>query len=276
MRVGPRVITLFLPLAAHAGTPARFATLDRMDETARLIVEYGHHAVDDSGPVDLSGSRIGLAGQYPLEKGGIYGHLALTEATASYEGDSSSRSGVTALEVGGFGHWREGPLLLIARGGLSLPNASEDAGGFANGLTTFQRLTDFVNVVPNALTPRGSLSLQTGGSGFLARFDGGLDLLIPTDDAGDGADNELFLRANAGVAATPDPVSIGLEWANIVNLTDEDERDFEDSHLNTLGLRFAWLARYAQPALTVILPLDDDIRDDLLVIMVGVDVLGLP
>ena len=256
--------------AGAATPPPRFSTLERFDDTSRGVVEYGYHFFDtEVGSV--TAKRLGLAGQYVTGQAGFYGQLSLTSVSFKYDSGfgspDKSESGNTALEFGAYWHKRSALGLLVLRGGLMLPTASGFGGVVANAGSAFQRLTDFVTIAPDRWAPRTSFSWSGNAGQVFYRGDFGLDLLIPTDDAGNGADSEVWAHFNLGLGVNTGPVALSAEWANVAQ-TDGD-RDFEDRHLNSAALRIAYLGDFLQPALTLIRPLDD--TDETLAVMIGLD-----
>jgi hypothetical protein len=269
------------PAPAGAQSAPRFSTLDRVDDTSRFILEYGRHFFDEAGAFDMSAYRIDLAGQYAGERFGAFGHVGLSGVTFEGSGRSESYSGMTALELGGFYHAALGGGLAVVRASLVLPNADDEfEGRVANSSTGFQRLTDLVDGLGAYWGPRVSGSWSRRGSSYYTRFDLGLDTLSDADD--DRPPNEsmyVVARFDAGLGVLAGDVSAGLEWVNVLRVDDDDDgdsMDFEKRHINSAALRLAWLGTYVQPALTIITPLDDSVRGEVLVAMLGVDVLGLP
>lgn len=284
---GPSMVLLILAAGhgvgrAEGASAPHFTTLERFDETSRLTLEYGRFFIDSGGVGDgtsMSASRIALGGQYVDGELGLYGAVFLNEMTFEYDGTSSSHSGVSNLELGAFWQGKAGPARAIARGGLMLPSAQDGMSALANALTSYQQLPDFVRAAPHRWGPRGSVSVYRTEGLVHFRGDFGFDLLIPTDEAreyGADPDTELWAHLDFGLGIAPGPVSIGLEWANVAKIVSDDDRDFDRRHFTSAALRLAWLGEFVQPSLSLVAPLDEEPRGEVFVVVLGVDLLGVP
>jgi hypothetical protein len=214
----------------------------------------------DGGFKDTTLLRFDAHGQYISQASGLGGYLSVPFTYASGNNDSISSLG--DIEVGGLflpAGIRSSSFMLVLRGGLTLPTASDAFDKAIVGLAgTLTRLTDYYQVIPQGTSLRlGASPIFTSGNLF-GRVDLGLDLNL--DNSSDKSAH-TFLRFNlgGGIWATPD-VAITAELST---LTDLDGDNNADNNLANFALGARFRAGTVQPYIGLVLPLDNDVSDDI-------------
>ncbi len=245
--------------APHAfGAPPTFTTLDRMDTASRLGIQVGFHKPDV--PVDAWGLRLETYGQYVFGRGtgGLYGQFPISYL--AIEG-ADNEVAVQNFELGGFFLFGSPGRRFVLRGGVSLPTADEDPGGYrANYLTSWERIADYAGIVPDTTWLRVSLSPLVSSGRLLFRGDVGLDLPMAS---GTGP----LARASGGFGLLMGSWAILLELANTAFLDGIDEGSGGFIHTLSVGAR---ILGSTAVHFGLVLPLDDGVRGDIFILSLGV------
>ena len=246
---------------------ADFATLDRQTNKNGATLNLGFTIPDDDEG-DNFGMRTELYGQFYYKWVGAYIVLPLNYLILDGRDDEFAMAN---MELGLYNVLELGDMVsIVSRFGVGIPTASNDIEDFIpNMLGGYGRLTDLaVQVVPEATSIRPSVSAVLDTDLIFARVDVGLDVLFPDHE---DADDEMFLRLNAGVGVHAGPVDFAVEFVNLGHLDDDDSpTDASEQWQHTLGFRIAYPSEYVQPFFAYIMPLDDDLRGDLHMLSMGV------
>lgn len=258
------------PAVAVAQSEFGFVTLDRMDKASRLGLQldlpilYGDELLDD-----VQFARFELYGQAAWQLGssaaGLYGQLPLAHAFVFEGGDDVTT--LANLELGGFYVLGGGSTDVVLRGGVSLPTAGDEGEDYrTNSMASLGRLTDSIGVGPESTWLRLSVApIVHVARGVTLRVDGGFD--VPVDSRDDWADDP-FVHLNAGLGlALGRAVGLSFESVNLGNATGDG--DLSERFLHTLSFGVRGLGA-VQPYGALILPLDEDLRDQLFTVAVGV------
>lgn len=234
-------------------------TMDRMDATARFGLQLGFLKLDG---VDLDEGfilRPEIYGQTLLPGSllGVYGQIPFTWLV-DFDGDD--RLGNGNLELGGF-YLLGGSANIILRGGLSIDMASDDVDAVLNGISTWERLTDTVGIIPNTTALRLSASTVRQLDVLFYRVDFGFDFLLDSP-----ADEYTFLRANIAVGARLPSVDLTAELVNLAGLGGDESLANKFFHTLALGLRTRGQTQFH---LGMVFPLDEEIRGDVWIVSMG-------
>ena len=137
----------------------------------------------------------------------------------------------------------------------------------ANISTFYERLTDFVVVVPNYTSLRLSAStVQQSGIGFV-RADGGFDLVIDRPStAGDSP--SVFFRANVAAGVRTSGADLAVELVNLAAVNGDVSGGASERFIHTAAIG-ARTQGENQFHLGMVFPLDDDVRGDIWIISFG-------
>jgi hypothetical protein len=260
----PCLLLLSYPAAAQSSDdlPPSTLTLDRMDNASRFGVQVGFDKLDQVKLSDGFVMRFEPYGQYVLPNRlvGFYGHLPISHI---FDFNGSDATGTGNLEVGAlFLPFHDASLIL--RSGLALGTASDmsEDGFFANLLSTYERMTDFVLIVPEYTTLRLSGStVQQSGIAFL-RIDLGLDLAVDKPSGSDA----FFIHANiAGGVRTP-TVDLSAELVTIGDLEESGETSNKFMHTLALAFRTRGLDQFYGG---MVFPLDESPRGEIWILSLG-------
>jgi hypothetical protein len=264
------------PVDVVNSPPQSFMTMDRMDSATRLGAQLGLTRIE--GPVVSPGSfavRLEIHGQLVLasKRAGFYGGLPFSQLVL----DESSSSGFVGKYPRGVSNLQAGGYLLvgggnglIVRGGFSLPFASSTIGSnWANGSTTWERLTDTPTTRLGFLILRLSASTVRDRGPFFLRADLGGDLVLQKPE---GFDEDYYLRANLAGGVHTSTIDLALELANFCLGDDfQDEGGFSISracyHTAAFGLRTRGRIQIHSG---IVLPLDVIVRGDIWIMSFGV------
>ena len=130
-----------------------------------------------------------------------------------------------------------GDARLILRAGLALPTASSDdlPDVFANAFTQFERLTDYVLVLPEYTTFRLSASTVQEMDAFFIRADGGFDLALSKPMSADGQPS-VFFRANIAGGIRTESVDFALELVNLAFVNGDNYSGLTERFRHTLAI----------------------------------------
>lgn len=230
-------------------TPPSTMTLDRMDASARVGLQVGFNKIEDVDVGDAFVMRFEPYGQFILPNRivGVYGMLPIAHAFIDGVDDAT---GVSNFDIGAFfmPYQRSN---LILRVGLALPTASDTGDEVAaNFISSFERTTDFILLVPDFTTLRLSVSTVQEQGGLFVRADLGLDVAIDKPSNADA----LFLRANMAVGARLAGVDLAFEFVNWGNLDGDDDIDERFIHTFAFGVRTRGADQFHAG---LVFPLDD-------------------
>ena len=232
-----------------AGSPAAvpgMATMDRFDGQTKLATSLSYLGVDDS---DVTALHFDLYGQYMAAQGfGGYGTIGLNYVS----NDGESEDALGNIEVGGL-YLIPGATPIVLRGGLVIATA-DDEDLFTNLIGAFARFTDYPQYIGSTTWLRLSAHpiIRRGNAFFKA--DGGID--IPIDD--DDLDLSANVRVNIGGGIETGGVAIMGELVN----TYFTDGDLDDQLVNTVAITGRFMQGGAfQPAVSFVLPLDDEYND---------------
>lgn len=272
-------LTVLAPALAGADDTARlhdFATLDRASGQTGAGADLSF-VTGDLGDVSGAISRLDLHGQWMHRSGfGAYGTFAVSKAFLDADdpanqmfadaiGDATALSN---LELGAQYRRAVRPdLAVIAHAGLVLPTADdEDFAAAATNLISIQRrLGDVTTAMPGFTTLRVGVSpIYTRGAMFV-RADLGADVTL---DEPEMAESDPIIHANLAVGARQGKLSGAVELVTLGTTGELDEGDARFFHTAALSLRYD-LGRFA-PSLSVVSPLDDGARGEVITIGGGV------
>ncbi len=246
-----------------AGSPT-FATMDRQDGESKIGAAFGWTFFDVPGPGDLSALHIDIYGHYVGASGlGGYGVVPLGFAFADnaepFEDDSESAIG--NVEGGVVYVIPSGMHDFVLRGGITLPTADDDAGGFAANLLSMYsaRLTDIALAYPETLWLRLSASPILRSGQLVFRIDGGIDVAVSTDN---GDEPDPVARINVGGGVDTGSFAILGELVTIGDLGDDNSAsDDEEDFLHTVAISARFRAGSIEPGVAIGFPLDESVRD---------------
>jgi len=251
-----------------------FATMDRATGHTSAGADLSF-VTGDLGSADGFVSRLDLHGEYVLPSGlGFYGQLATARAFLDSSDpltgaltDMADSTTLSNLELGALYRRQLAPdLSIVAHAGVSLPTASDDFGGLLTNLLASQRrMGDLVNAIPQTTALRFGVSPSWQHGVVFARADLGADIVI---DEPEMQSSDPVVHANLAVGARQGKLSGALELVNI-GTTGDVEQD-GDRFLHTAALSVQYAAGRVAPSLTVVTPLDDDGRGDVITIGAGV------
>jgi hypothetical protein len=235
-----------------AGSPAAvpgMATMDRFDGQTKLATSLSYVGLDSDGFIeDATALHFDLYGQYMAAQGfGGYGAVNINYISAN----DDSETGIGNLEVGGL-YLIPGATPIILRGGLVLATADED-DFLPNIVGLYARFNDLPQNFASTTWLRlsGHPIIRSGNLFFKA--DVGLDIPIDDDDTG----IETLVRANVGGGIETGGVAIMGELVNVYSTEDSD-----DQLVNTIAVTARFMqGGQLQPAVSFVLPLDDEYND---------------
>jgi hypothetical protein len=258
---------------AQAGAPAAaavaeaaptFMTLDRMDGTARLGIQVGWDKIDDTNLSDGFLMRYEPYGQYvfPNRVVGIYGHIPISHA---FNFNSADATGIGNIDLGGFFMPMQNNQLIL-RAGLALSTASDNGNDeFANIATTYERLTDLLQVAPNYTTLRLSASTVQQWDSVFFRADVGFDLAV---DKPGTATTSIYFRGNAALGVRATGVDVMLELVNLAAANGNVNGGIEGRFIHTAGVGVRTQGEHQFHA-GAVFPLDDNVRGEIWIISLG-------
>lgn len=237
-----------------------FATLDRGDGYSKLGLDLAWVKLEPP-PYD-SVFHLELHGQYVLESGlGFYGALPLAKSFGDGpdEGEANGDTALGDLDVGGLYVISGLDLSFVFRLGLVVPTATEDAGDFATNIRGAQfRITDIAMVNPDAWYARLAFSPLIHVSSVFLRADLGVDIPFAEDDFR----ADPIGRLNIGGGVDFGIAALMLELATIADIDDDDDDEIGDEDLFTTGAITArFMGETLQPFLSVGMPIDEAVRD---------------
>jgi len=246
-----------------AGNPT-FATLDRQDGESKIGASLGWTFFDVPGPGDLSALHVDIYGHYVGESGlGGYGIIPLGFAFADnaepFEDDSESAIG--NVEGGVLYVIPSGMHDFVLRGGITLPTADDDTGGFAANLLSMYsaRLTDIALAYPETLWLRLSASPILRSGQLVFRIDGGLDVALSTDNRDEP---DPLVRLNVGGGVDTGSFALLGELVTVGTLGDDNSAaDNDEDFLHTLAISARFRAGSIEPGVALGFPLDESARD---------------
>jgi hypothetical protein len=236
-------------LADPAAVPG-MATMDRFDGQTKLATSLSYVGLDSDGFIeDATALHFDLYGQYMAAQGfGGYGVVNINYISAN----DDSETGIGNLEVGGL-YLIPGATPIILRGGLVLATADEDdflPNAYGGILARFNDLpqnfasTTWLRLSGHPIVRQGNLFFKA---------DVGLDIPIDDDDTG----VETLVRLNVGGGIETGGVAIIGELVNVYSTEDAD-----DQLVNTIAITARFMqGGQLQPAVSFVLPLDDEYND---------------
>lgn len=257
-----------LLLASSTAVAGPFVNIDRQDETSMVGGELTYLLTEDSPLLgDLTLIRFDVHGQYVDKNSGAGGYFTIPIAYGS--GDNDSETTVGNVEVGGIYSIPTGTgVNIVLHGGLLLPTASDELGpAIVGGLAGVLRIHDQYQWIPKGTSLRLAASPTLTSGKLYARMDAGLDLNLDTS-SDDTADPAFHLNAGVGVWAAP-TVAISAELST---MTVFDDTEGDDDSLANIAIGARFFAGSVAPYVGFVVPLDDDISDDInFGITVGLD-----
>jgi hypothetical protein len=244
--------------------PTRFFTLGDLGDgrVAGLEINFGHMS---SGDYDVSVMAFDLhldAHVTPYLK--VFARVPILYGHASGGGDSTSDTGIGNLSFGGrlvrSSGAGQGRVHLGLGASVGLDTASDDTENVIYGAASFPfHLEDPFRYIANVTTLQleGDLQVQQGMLSLQAQV--ALQHFVLDD-----ADDRNYLKLNVGLAAQILPqVSLIGEVVTLCDAIDDDEDTLNDDdfvHTLNLGARISTGQLDVAPRL--ILPLDEDFRDE--------------
>jgi len=258
------------PAPIEEDIPPAFMTLDRADAFTRLGLQIAFATGDSVSLSDAFFMRFNPYGQYlfPGKTMGVYAQLPISHV---FDFNGSDATGVGNLEMGGIFlpmHSND----LILRAGLAVATSSDEGnfgGVVANAGSLYERLTDFVLLVPHFTTARLSAStVQQVGQAFI-RADGGFDLVLDHSSTTTVTDvPTVFFRANvAGGIRIPD-VDLVAELVNLAPVNGTVSGGITGRFLHTAAIG-ARTTGENQLHLGMVFPLDQAARGDVWILSIG-------
>ena len=237
------------------------ATLDRPTDHTAAFASLGLSFIDE---IDLA-ARIDVGGQYVTPQG-FGGYVTLPMSHARGNDDSETELG--NLELGGLYVLPAGTGLdVLLRGGLTLPTAPDDLDALINVITLFPRTTDLTSVAGTVTYLRLGASPLLRRDKLFFRADVGLDVPIAEDD---GVDADTLYHLNVAGGLETGPVAVAGELVMVGSLDDSD-----DEVLTTLALSVSGSVEGLRPFGAVVLPVDNELADDLdlsLAVIAGLEI----
>jgi hypothetical protein len=242
---------------ATAASPAfadgtQFTTIDRQDETSRAGAEISLPSIP--GNADGHFTRLDGHGQYvdPESRFGGYVDMAI----ARFQG-TNSVTGIGGLEAGVIYAPSTGPgSEVVLHAGIVLPTASasnEALGANLGGVLA--RLTDYYQIIPDAVSLRLGVSPVLRSGNVFARIDLGFDVNF-SDSTPQSADSILRVNAGVGLFLTP-TTTLAAETTNL-RLMNSGNQSESQRWINTAALAVRVHSNHARPYGAVVLPLDHD------------------
>lgn len=259
---------LTLAVLSTAAPPALAQTfsLDRMRNQSEFGVRLDFGFPRDEGrevTTEETFFRAELHGQIAVADWGAYFALPFARNLTQLEGREEVTS-LGNLEVGGFNTIHFSTMDLIVRFGVTLPTSDGSIASYAtNAYSNYGRITDHVNVEPNALGLRMSASPVLDMGVVFLRADIGVDLVFDTADEKRN-DFQSFFRANIGLGVNVGVVTVAVESANTITMADSEftfgqEAGGRSLHTITAG---TWLNfGMVHPYVAFSVPVDDYSRD---------------
>jgi hypothetical protein len=232
--------------SAQANSFSGFSNLDRpsYDSMVGLDLGFGFIEFDDGESL-----RMDLHGQYLIDGGvGVYGMVPLSRLFVDVPFFDNSMA-LGNLEAGAFYLAPAGGIDLVLRGGVALPTADSNLTGITtNAIAHSVRITDAALAYPDTTWLRLSGSPMLTSGDFFLRMDIGLDVPVRTD-----VDADPLVRFNVGGGFDLDRLSLMGELALLF------DTDGDDYVASALTARFH--GRQFEPGLSIIVPINDDLRD---------------
>jgi hypothetical protein len=232
--------------SAHANAFAGFSNLDRQSHDSLVGLDLGLGLIDFDDGESL---RMELHGQYLIDGGvGVYGMVPFSRLFVDVPFFDNSMA-LGNLEAGAFYIAPAGDLDLVLRGGVALPTADSNFSGITtNALAHAVRITDAALAYPDTTWLRLSGSPMLTSGDFFLRMDIGLDVPVRTD-----VDADPLIRFNVGGGFDLDRLSLMGELA--LNF----DTDGDDYVASAITARFH--GRQFEPGLSIIVPINDNLRD---------------
>jgi hypothetical protein len=245
-----------------------FMTLDRVDAHTRLGLQVAFVKPDAVNLSDGFFMRFNPYAQvlFPGKVAGIYGQLPISHAFAFNASDST---GYGNLETGAFFL----PLRsndLILRAGLAVATASDEnsfGGVLANAETLYERLTDYVLLVPHYTTARVSASTVHQVDQVFIRADGGFDLVIDHSSTNGANPPTVFFRANVAAGIRLPGVDLLGELVNLAAVNGNAD-GITDRFVHTAAIGVRTVGEN-QLHLGMVFPLDQASRGDFWIVSFG-------
>ena len=243
-----------------------FMTLDRIDANTRVGIQLGWQTIDDVSVGDASLVRLEPFGHFvfPNRAGGLYGHVPFVHRFASNADDASAMGN---LELGGFflptrkSEW-------IVRAGIAAGTASESAArAGANLDSRFERLTDFVLVLPRTTALRLSGSTIQQWDKIFVRADLGIDTVLDKPSVPANA-TSVFGRGNVAVGLRAPGVDFTLELANLVLFNGDTPSGLTGHLLHTAAISVR-TPGVDQFHFGMVFPLDNAARGEVWILSLG-------
>jgi len=257
-----------LLLAGSTAVAGPFVHIQRFDGESRAGVDMGYGSIDGATD-DVTLLRFDLHGHYVDPGSHFGGYFQVPYAYAS--GNDDSESAIGDAEIGGIfipAGLTTADHSLILHAGITLPTAPDELGpALIGAYASVLRVHDLYQAVPKGVSVRFGASPTFRSGNIYARADIGFD--VNMDAAGDDtADPAMHVNAGVGVYVTPE-ASVTAEVASI---TVFDDTEGDDDNLINGGISFRYNAGAVAPYLGVMVPFDDDVRDDLsFAIIVGAE-----
>jgi hypothetical protein len=243
-----------------------FMTLDRIDANTRVAIQAGWQTIDNVSVGDASLVRLEPFGHFvfPNRAGGLYGRVPFVHRFASGADDATAMGN---LELGGFflptrnSEW-------IVRAGIAAGTASESLPrAAANFDSRFERLTDYVLVLPRATTLRLSGSTIQQWDKIFLRADLGLDTVLDKPSVPANL-TSVFGRGNVAVGLRATGVDFTLELANLAAFNGDTPSGLTGRLLHTAALSVR-TPGVDQFHFGMVFPLDNAARGEVWILSLG-------
>jgi hypothetical protein len=250
------------PIAAEA--PPTFLTLDRMDAASRIGIQVGWDKVDDISLSDAFFMRYEPYGQYvfPNRMAAIYGQVPITHM---FNFSGPDGTGIGNIELGGFFMPMQSSEVIL-RAGLAMSTATDSGNGLAaNAFSLYERLTDFIQIVPRYTTFRLSASTLQQRDMLFFRADAGFDLAV---DKPNTATASVFFRGNLALGVRATGVDVTLELVNWAFVNGDVNGGIEGRFQHTAGVSLRSQGEN-QMHIGAVFPLDQVARGEVWIVSVG-------
>jgi hypothetical protein len=272
------ILFALVPATAVADEPAlhELTTLDRATGQTGVGADLSY-TTGDLGDLEGGASRIDLHGQYMLRSGvGVYGAFAVSKAFLDAKDPANQMfadaindaTALSNLELGlQMRRQLRGDLALVGHAGITLPTAQDDDFGavLTNLMSAPRRFTDLVTAIPDTTALRLGISPIWSRGALFARADLGVDVIV---DEPEMSSSDPIVHANLAVGGRSGKLSGALELVTLgtTGTIDEDQ----DRFLHTAAISLRYDAGRFAPNLTVVTPLDDSGRGELITVGAGV------
>jgi hypothetical protein len=250
--------------AATAPAPTEapgFVAIDRLDASSRAGIELSYIGLNNDVPNHTTFFRSEAHVRYvdPGTGLGSYVQLPFAYARTSFGDQSDTVTDFGDIEVGGiFAPRLASPDVgLVLHAGITLPTGERGMAAAVGTVANFTALPEAYNSLPAATTIKLGVSpIFRHGIAF-ARLDFGFDWNV---DVKDGSfPNAIHVNAGAGVELGS--AALMLESTNLWILDEHNAGTTEPGvTLNALAISARMTAGTTSPYLSVMLPLDDDLK----------------